>query len=48
LIYAAAAADVCHVLIHGRLVMRDRQMLTLDECAVKAEVQRIAAGIAGI
>jgi 5-methylthioadenosine/S-adenosylhomocysteine deaminase len=46
LIYAAAAADVCHVLIHGKLVMRDRQMLTLDEREVKAEVRRIAGEIA--
>jgi 5-methylthioadenosine/S-adenosylhomocysteine deaminase len=45
LIYAAAAADVCHVMIHGKIVMLDRKMLTLDEAEVKAEVRRIAQEI---
>ena len=45
LIYAAAAADVCHVMIHGNLVMQDRRMLTIDEAAIKAEVQQIAQEI---
>jgi 5-methylthioadenosine/S-adenosylhomocysteine deaminase len=30
LIYAAHAADVCHVLIAGRQVVRDRQLQTID------------------
>jgi len=42
LIYAAAAADVCHVMIHGRMVMEDRRLLTLDETDVKAQVRKIA------
>jgi 5-methylthioadenosine/S-adenosylhomocysteine deaminase len=45
LIYAAAAADVCHVMIHGRMVMQDRRLLTIDEDEVKAEIQRIAQEI---
>jgi len=45
LIYAAKAADVCHVMIHGKMVMQDRQMLTLDESAVKEQVRRIARDI---
>lgn len=45
LIYAAAAADVCHVMIHGKMVMQDRRLLTLDEAEIKAEVRRIAQEI---
>ena len=42
LIYAASAADVCHTMIHGKMVMQNRQMLTLDEEKVKAQVRQIA------
>ncbi|HJT66840.1 MAG TPA: amidohydrolase [Pyrinomonadaceae bacterium] len=35
LVYATKAADVETVIINGRLVMRDRRLLTLDETAVK-------------
>lgn len=35
LVYAAQAADVRTVVIGGRVVMRDRQLLTLDEAAIK-------------
>jgi 5-methylthioadenosine/S-adenosylhomocysteine deaminase len=42
LVYASKGHDVQHVLIHGRWVMRDRVLLTLDEARVRAEAQRIA------
>ncbi len=42
LIYAASPADVCHTMIHGRLVMENRQMLILDEEKVKFRVRQIA------
>lgn len=45
LIYAVSPADVCHTMIHGKLVMQDRRMLTLDEEKVKSEVRRIAGQI---
>jgi len=35
LVYATKAADVETVIINGRVVMRDRRLLTLDEQAVK-------------
>src|SRR5690349_1245916 len=35
LVYATKAADVETVIINGRLVMRDRRLLTLDETAIK-------------
>ena len=45
LVYAVTGADVKTVLINGRLVMRDRQLLTLDEGAIMARVNRIAERI---
>ncbi len=45
LVYAAKAHDVQHVLIDGRWVMRDQELLTLDEAQVRAEAQRIAAHV---
>lgn len=35
LVYATKAADVQTVIINGRIVMRDRKLLTLDEAAIK-------------
>lgn len=40
LVYAAEASDVRSVIIDGRLVMRERELLTLDEEEVKAEANR--------
>jgi 5-methylthioadenosine/S-adenosylhomocysteine deaminase len=37
LVYAAEASDVRNVVIDGRLVMRDRELMTLDEREVIAE-----------
>jgi 5-methylthioadenosine/S-adenosylhomocysteine deaminase len=45
LVYAASGSDVCHVIINGKLVMKDRQVLTLDEARVKSEVRQIAQEI---
>jgi 5-methylthioadenosine/S-adenosylhomocysteine deaminase len=36
LVYATKASDVATVIINGRIVMRDRRLLTLDEAAIKA------------
>ena len=35
LVYATKASDVESVIINGRIVMRERRLLTLDEPAVK-------------
>ena len=41
--YAAGAGDVATVICDGKLLMRDRRLLTIDLPAVKAEVaQRLA------
>ena len=38
LVYALKASDVRDVMVRGRLLMRDRQMLTLDTAAIAAKV----------
>jgi len=45
LVYAAKAADVAHVMVDGRWLMRDRRLLTLEEDRVRAESQRIASQV---
>jgi 5-methylthioadenosine/S-adenosylhomocysteine deaminase len=42
LVYAAAPADVRHTMIHGRLVMEDCEIRTIDEERVKHDVRKIA------
>ncbi len=45
LVYAARGADVIHSVINGRLVMYNRQLLTLDEKAILARMGEISRGI---
>ena len=45
LVYAATAADVRHVLIGGRWVVRQRQLLTMDLPAVLREAARLGRAI---
>lgn len=40
LVYATKAADVRTVIIDGRIVMRDRRLLTLDETGVKRDARQ--------
>ncbi len=42
LVYAASGADVATVIINGRIVLRDRRLVTIDLSAVIADVERIA------
>jgi 5-methylthioadenosine/S-adenosylhomocysteine deaminase len=42
LVYAAKAQDVAHTLCNGRWLMRDRQLLTIDEPAVMSVAQEYA------
>jgi 5-methylthioadenosine/S-adenosylhomocysteine deaminase len=39
LVYATKASDVETVIINGKIVMRDRRLLTLNEAAIKAEAR---------
>jgi 5-methylthioadenosine/S-adenosylhomocysteine deaminase len=45
LVYATKASDVETVIINGRIVMRDRRLLTLDEAAIKASARDFRARI---
>ena len=40
LVYSAKASDVRTVIIEGRVVMRDRRLLTLNEETIKADARR--------
>ena len=42
IVYAAKSTDVRHVLCNGRWLMRDRELLTLDEQAIKAQAKEYA------
>ena len=46
LIYAAGRADVETVMIHGRVVMRDRELLSVDEGRAIEDVRELAREIA--
>ena len=39
LVYATKASDVETVIVNGRVIMRDRRLLTLNEAAIKANAQ---------
>lgn len=41
LVYATKASDVASVIINGRIVMRDRRLLTLDEATVKRDARAL-------
>lgn len=45
LVYTCKANDVRDTIVAGRILMRDRQLLTIDEPAVLAAAQRIASEI---
>jgi 5-methylthioadenosine/S-adenosylhomocysteine deaminase len=46
LVYAAHSSDVCTVIIDGCVVMRDRELLTLDEGEIFARAREMAREIA--
>jgi 5-methylthioadenosine/S-adenosylhomocysteine deaminase len=43
LVYAACGADVEHSIIRGKIVMKNRKLLTLDQQSVQQEVRNIAS-----
>ncbi len=47
LVYAVRATDVVHSVIDGRIVMENRQLLTLDEEAVLAHCRQLAGELTG-
>jgi 5-methylthioadenosine/S-adenosylhomocysteine deaminase len=42
LVYATKGSDVQHTMVHGKFLMRDRQLLTLDEEAIKQQASQVA------
>jgi 5-methylthioadenosine/S-adenosylhomocysteine deaminase len=42
LVHSARGGDVTHMIVDGRLIYRDRELLTLDEEKIKAEAERHA------
>ncbi len=47
LVYAAAASDVRHTVCDGQVLMRDREVLTLEESAVLERAQEAAVALVG-
>jgi len=45
LVYSTKASDVRSVIIEGRMVMRDRRLLTIDEAAVRRQAETFRANI---
>jgi len=48
LVYALKAFDVAHVMVNGRLIVRGRRMLTLDEAEVRARAREYAVQVRGV
>ena len=46
LVYATKANDVLTVIINGRIVMRDRRLLTLNEVEINANARRFRDQVA--
>jgi 5-methylthioadenosine/S-adenosylhomocysteine deaminase len=45
LVYSTKSSDATHVICNGRWLMRDRELLTVDEAAARAEAIDVAAKI---
>jgi 5-methylthioadenosine/S-adenosylhomocysteine deaminase len=45
LVYAVKGADVRHVIVEGKVILRDRKVLTLDERAVMARATALAKDV---
>ena len=42
LIYALSIGDIRHVMVAGRMLMKKRELLTLDEDEIRGQANRIA------
>jgi 5-methylthioadenosine/S-adenosylhomocysteine deaminase len=47
IVYAAHPSDVSHVIVDGRLILRDGELLTLDEERIRYEAERRAFRMVG-
>jgi 5-methylthioadenosine/S-adenosylhomocysteine deaminase len=41
-VHAAQSADVSHVMVNGSLLLRDKQLLTMDEERIRYEAEKRA------
>jgi 5-methylthioadenosine/S-adenosylhomocysteine deaminase len=42
LVYSTKSSDVCHVMVNGQVLMRERQLLTVDEEAALIETEELS------
>ena len=42
MVYAAKSSDVQHTIVHGKFLMKDRQLMTIDEQALRQEASNYA------
>jgi 5-methylthioadenosine/S-adenosylhomocysteine deaminase len=45
LVYGTKSTDVCHVMVNGRLLMRDRRLLTVDEESLLDEAEELSVKV---
>ncbi len=45
MVYAAKSTDVQHTIVHGKFLMKDRELLTIDEVALREEASNYAARV---
>jgi 5-methylthioadenosine/S-adenosylhomocysteine deaminase len=45
IVYSTKSTDTTHVMVNGRWLMRDRELLTIDEAAARKDAIRVAAEI---
>ena len=48
IVYAASGSDVETVIVHGRVVMKNRRLLTINEDEAMKEVRKIAKRIQSV
>jgi 5-methylthioadenosine/S-adenosylhomocysteine deaminase len=41
LVYSTKSTDVCHVMVNGQILMRDRELLTIDEASALSEAEEL-------
>jgi 5-methylthioadenosine/S-adenosylhomocysteine deaminase len=45
LVYSTKSTDVCHVMVNGQVLLRDRRLLTIDEAAALEEAEDLSKEI---
>jgi 5-methylthioadenosine/S-adenosylhomocysteine deaminase len=45
LVYSTKSTDVCHVMVNGRMLMRDRELLTVDEESALSEARDLSTKV---